>query len=200
VAAAVKSGKLKPSFSFAKELYVPGGALRGGGGASYTRSMAARRQHQLLDAGMRAPHFRLPLLDGGETTLAELISHGPVLLVLFKVTCPVCQFTLPFLERLHTAGRLTIYGISQNDQDDTRDFNREFGVTFPILLDSEESGFVVSNEFGITHVPTSFLVEPDGMISRVIEGWVKREIEWLGSMAGVFPFRQGDNVPEWKAG
>jgi peroxiredoxin len=33
-----------------------------------------------------------------------------------------------------------IFGISQNDAADTREFNQEFGVTFPTLLDSEDNG------------------------------------------------------------
>ena len=98
-------------------------------------SMAARHQHHLLDAGSPAPDFRLSRLAGGEATSGELISHGPVLLAFFKVTCPVCQLTFPYLERLHAAGTLPVYGISQNDARDTREFNREFGVTFPTLLD-----------------------------------------------------------------
>ena len=162
--------------------------------------MAARHQHNLLDTGSRAPGFRLPRLAGGWATLNDLISNGPVLLAFFKVTCPVCQLTFPFLERLHLAGTLPIYGISQNDAEDTREFNREFGVTFPTLLDNEENGFAASNAFGISSVPTVFLIGRDGAISRVIEGWRKKEIEWLGAKTGVSPFRRGESVPEWKAG
>jgi peroxiredoxin len=162
--------------------------------------MAARNPHQLLDTGARAPEFRLPLVGGGEASLADLISHGPVLLTFFKVTCPICQLTFPFLERLHRAGTMPIYGVSQNDDEDSREFNREFGVTFPTLLDREEGGFRVSNAFGISSVPTMFLVERDGTIARVIEGWRKKEIEWLGAKVGAAPFRRGENVPEWKAG
>ncbi|SPF33532.1 Redoxin domain protein [Candidatus Sulfopaludibacter sp. SbA4] len=165
--------------------------------------MAARRTPKLLQAGARAPDFRLPRLiegkAGGEATLGELLTGGEALLAFFKVTCPVCQLTFPFLERLHQ-GTLKIYGISQNDVKDTREFNREFGVTFPTLLDPEDDDFEASNAFGISSVPTMFLVESDGAISRVMEGWSKREIEWLGGKAGVRPFRQGDNVPEWKPG
>ena len=122
-----------------------------------------------------------------------------MLLVFFKVTCPVCQLTLPFLERLHQSGTLPVVGISQNDAADTREFNAGFGVSFPMLLDPEDS-FPASNAYGISSVPTAFLVEPDGRISRTIEGWRKREIEALGQMTGASLFRTGDNVPEWKAG
>jgi peroxiredoxin len=161
--------------------------------------MALWKRRRLLEPGARAPEFRLPLLDGGETTLAEIVANGPALFVFFKVTCPVCQLTLPFLDRIH-AGALPIYGISQNGPGDTRAFNGQFGVTFPTLLDTEESGFPVSEAFGISTVPTMFLVESDGTISHVIEGWRKSEIEWLGAKAGIPPFHSADNVPAWKAG
>jgi peroxiredoxin len=160
----------------------------------------AARTRKLIEPGSRAPDFRLLRLDGAEVRLHELLANGPVLLAFFKITCPVCQLTFPFLERLHAAGTLPIYGISQNDAGDTREFNREFGVTFPTLLDSEESGFAAGNDYGISSVPTLFLVGPDGAVSHVIEGWNKKDIAWLGDQAGVNPFRPGDNVPEWKAG
>jgi peroxiredoxin len=162
--------------------------------------MAARHQHQLLATGARAPEFRLARLDGGEASLHDLVVNGPVLLAFFKISCPVCQMTFPFLERLHIAGRLPIYGVSQNDEEHTREFNRRFGITLPTLLDREENGFAASNAFGISSVPTMFLIERDGTVSRVIQGWVKQDIEWLANTAGVAPFRQGDNPPQWKAG
>ncbi len=162
--------------------------------------MAAHRQHRLLDPGSRAPAFRLPRLEGGETSLEDLIANGPVLLAFFKVSCPVCQLTLPFLDRIHNPGRLPVYAISQNDAEDTREFQRHFRVTLPTLLDSDDRHYPASNAFGISSVPTTFLVERDGTVSRVIEGWRKKEIEWLGGKAGVQPFRQGEKVPDWKAG
>jgi peroxiredoxin len=162
--------------------------------------MAAHRQHKLLAAGTRAPDFRLARIEGGETSLSEIAARGPALLVFFKVSCPVCQMTLPFLDRIHSTGHLPIYGISQNDAPDTREFVSEFGVGFPMLLDSEDADFPASNAYGISSVPTSFLIERDGSLSRVIEGWQKAEIEHLGALAGVAVFRADDHVPAWKAG
>jgi peroxiredoxin len=162
--------------------------------------MAAGKQPKLLERGSRAPDFRLPRLDGGTVALQEILANGPALIAFFKTTCPVCQLAFPFLERIHQAGTLPVCAISQDDARDTREFNRQCGLTFPTLLDTARSGFPVSNAFGISSVPTTFLIERDGGISRAIEGWSKREIEWLGGLAGVEVFRQGDNVPEWKAG
>jgi peroxiredoxin len=163
--------------------------------------MAAHRQCKLLPRGSRAPDFRLQLLAGGETTLSGILNRGPVLLAFFKISCPICQLTFPFLQRMHAAGTLpgalAIYGISQNGAEDTREFNQEFGVTFPTLLDTEESGFPVSNDYGISSVPTLFLVERDRTIAQVIEGWHRKDMEGL---AGAGLFRPGEYLPEWKAG
>jgi peroxiredoxin len=162
--------------------------------------MAASRVPKLLAEGSRAPGFRLARLDGGEATFEDLVAKGPLVLSFFKVSCPVCQLTFPFLERLHQAGTLPVYGVSQNDEEVTLDFNRRFGITFPTLLDREEESFQASNAFGISSVPTVFLIERDGTVSRVIEGWQKKAVEWLGAKAGTAPFRPGEFVPEMKAG
>src|SRR2546425_585632 len=119
--------------------------------------MAARKQYELLAPGDVAPGFRLHRLEGGEVSLAELLPTGPILLAFYKVTCPVCQFTLPFLERIHAGAALPIYGISQDDAGDTREFNAEYGLTLPTLLDREDDGFPASNAYGISHVPTMYL-------------------------------------------
>jgi peroxiredoxin len=162
--------------------------------------MAGGKHGKLLEPGSHAPEFRLARLDGGTATLQEVIANGPAVIAFYKTTCPVCQLTLPFLERIHKAGTLPVYAISQDDAEDTREFNREFGLTLPTLLDSARSGYLASNAFGISSVPTAFLIERDGGIASVIEGWSKREIESLGGLAGAQVFRQGENVPEWKAG
>ncbi len=145
------------------------------------------RRKKLLEAGAPAP------------AIEGLHAAGPVLVAFFKISCPVCQFTLPHLNRIHQAGTLPVVGISQNGQEDTRDFNREFGIEFPVLLDAEDEKFPASNAYGISSVPTLFLIE-DGQIVRVMEGWNRKEMEWLGSRAGAEVVRQGENVPEWKAG
>jgi len=147
------------------------------------------RTRKPLAAGDKVPDLHLPRLEGGDQSL---LSGTPRVLAFFKISCPTCQFTLPFLDRLHPHVR--IYGISQNDATDTREFNDAFNLTFPTLLDPEDDDFPASNTFGITHVPTIFLIEPDGTIGRVIDGWNKREMEQLGAV------RATDDVPVWKAG
>jgi peroxiredoxin len=165
--------------------------------------MASYRQNQMLDAGARAPDFSLTGPDGGKRGLRELISERPALFAFYKTTCPVCQLTFPFLERIHrgqSERAIDIYGISQDDAGTTREFNQEFGVTFPVLLDTEESGYPASDAYGIAHVPSVFLVEPDGKISWTMEGFDKKALESLGARAGTAVFQPKDNVPAFKAG
>ena len=158
------------------------------------------RNRAPLEPGAHAPAFTLPRLDGGETPLAQIIANGPALLAFFKVSCPVCQLAFPFLERLNQPGAIPVYGISQNDAEDTRAFARHLGITFPLLLDLQSTGFPVSNAFGITNVPTIFLVEPDGSISQTIHGWDKQQMAALGARNNIAVIRADDRVPERKPG
>jgi peroxiredoxin len=128
-----------------------------------------------------------------------MLANGPVLLVLYKISCPVCQLTLPFLSRI-TSGGLQIVAISQDDVASTRRFQARFGVTLLTLLDREEDGYPVSNAFGISHVPSIFLIEPDGIISLASEGFVKADLEAIAVRAGIALFGQDEAVPAWKAG
>jgi peroxiredoxin len=148
--------------------------------------MGSVRQSEPLRSGLRAPDFTLARLDSaapGNADLGTLLSGGPVLLAFFKSTCPVCQMTL-----------------SQDDPETTKEFAGEFGISFPMLLDTEESGYPASNAYGLSHVPTLFLVERDGTIVWSLEGFNKKEFLAVAGRVGVYPFRPGENVPEWKAG
>src|SRR5271163_3024971 len=99
-------------------------------------------------AGNMAPEFSLKALDGKEYSLEKLMQQGPVVAAFFKVSCPVCQFTFPFLERLfkrYGGDGATFLGISQDDARDTRHFSEDYGLTFPVLID--EDGYPVSNGY-----------------------------------------------------
>src|SRR6202051_1377344 len=114
-------------------------------------------------AGQTAPAFSLKSIDGTEYSLSKLLKQGPVFVSFFKVSCPVCQFTFPFLERLYKryGGKgVTFLGISQDNPRATKEFADEYGITFPIVLDAE--GYPTSNAYGLTNVPTNFLIDSNG--------------------------------------
>src|SRR6266849_9020301 len=129
------------------------------------RWMGADEPMTHIVAGSVAPAFSLKSLDGKEYSLNDLLQRGPVVAAFFKISCPVCQFTFPFLERLYKrygGDGVTFLGISQDDARDTKAFGKDHGVTFSMLLD--ESGYPVSNAYGLTNVPTIFLIDTDGSV------------------------------------
>ena len=134
-------------------------------------------------AGNTAPRFSLKSLDKREYSLDVLIEGGPVVAAFFKISCPVCQFTFPFLERLHKrygGDNVTFLGISQDDAKSSQKFAKEYAITFPILLDDEKA-YVVSNAYGLTNVPTIFLVNADGTVKVSSMGFDKKDLETIAA-------------------
>jgi len=161
-----------------------------------------------IEAGHTAPGFFLKALDGKEYSLGELLERGPVVVAFFKVSCPVCQFTFPFLQRLHeryAGDGVTVIGVSQDDARETKEFNRVYGVTFPTLVDSE--GYPASNAYGLTNVPTIFLIAPGGKVQVSCMGFSKGDLEKIASelsqhkkLQAAPLFRTTEIVPAYKPG
>lgn len=130
-----------------------------------------------LTVGKTAPSFQLATTTGQRLSLSEALAAGPVLLAFFKVSCPVCQFTFPFLERLHKQLRekgAQIWGVVQDKAQDGAQFAASYGLTFPILID--EPPYKVSQAYRLTHVPSLFLVKSDGRIEISSEGFSKADL------------------------
>ena len=161
-------------------------------------------------AGQTAPDFSLKGTDGKSYSLDELRRNGPVVAAFFKISCPVCQFTFPFLERLHQrygGDKVTFLGISQDDAKATATFARDYRVTFPMALDEKEKGYPASNAYGLTNVPTVFLIDADGSVRVSSMGFVKDELERIASelaerrrIAPAPLFRSNESVPANRPG
>lgn len=161
-----------------------------------------------IHAGDAAPEFSLADAQGKSHSLKDLLKKGPVIAAFFKMCCPTCQFTFPFLQRIHDAygsANATLVAISQEDAADTAEFCQEHGVTFTALLD--EDGYAASNSYGITNVPSIFLISPDGKVQARAVGFARAEIEKMGAEFAranhrpVTPvFRPTEIVPNTKPG
>jgi len=162
-----------------------------------------------LANGTKAPEFELKSVDGKRFSLSDELVRGPVVLAFFKVSCPTCQYAFPFLERLYKAyGQkgVTLVGISQNDASETAAFAKDFGITFPILLDDTHK-YPVSNAYGLTNVPTIFWIAQDSEIEVSSVGWVKADFEQIarkmaeiGKIAPAALFQPGEDVRDFRAG
>ncbi len=161
-----------------------------------------------VQAGNAAPAFTLPGTNGKSYSLAETLKKGPVVAAFFKISCPVCQFTFPFLERLYETygdSNVTFWGISQDDAANTKEFCAEYGVKFPVLIDGD--GYPASNQYSLTNVPTIFLIAADGKVSVSSVGFSKADLEKIATEVArasgkpVQPlFRTGEAVPDYKPG
>ncbi len=144
-------------------LLAAGGLLCFGAGAA-VMGPALVGQQRLL--GRPAPEVRFARVsDGGEATLAEL--RGQVVLVnLWATWCPPCRHELPDLDRLQRTYRdrgLVVLQIS----DEPRQVLEEFLADSPM---STEHGFVAELPLPEAGLPTTFVVDRQGVVRNVILG------------------------------
>ncbi len=161
-----------------------------------------------LAAGKAAPEVSLSDMRGKPFSLRDALQHGPVVLAFFKVTCPVCQYAMPFLERIYRAhqGKAQIVAVSQHPRKETQLFLREYGITMPVLLDVPEH-YPASNAYHLTNVPTVFLIAPGGEIEVSSVGWDRKDIEKInrrvaekGSRPVAALFHRGESIIDSKPG
>jgi len=112
-----------------------------------------------------APDFQLQLYDGSAFRLAD--QRGQVVVVNFWASwCPPCREEAPVLERGWRANRdrgVALIGVDIWDTEtDARAFLRRYGVTYPNGPDPEGTAI----DYGVTGLPESFFVRPDGTIAR----------------------------------
>ncbi|MBW2018827.1 MAG: TlpA family protein disulfide reductase [Deltaproteobacteria bacterium] len=118
-----------------------------------------------------APDFTLKDLNGDTWRLADLRGKT-VLLNFFATWCSPCRQEIPDFVRLYEGFRdkgLEIIGVSL-DQDGAavlKPFIEHYGITYPILLGTRE----VVHDYGeIRSIPTTFLIDHNGRISRYFVG------------------------------
>ena len=174
----------------------------------YVRQFFGAKPMSTVGVGKPAPVFTLPGMNGESFSLATALKNGPVLAAFFKISCPVCQFTFPFLERLfecYGCEKVAFWAISQDDPDDTKDFCKEFGVKFPALIDADS--YTASNQYGLTNVPSIFLIAPDGKLIASSLGFDKKILEKISKELANYSgkperplFRPGEIIPDYKPG
>jgi cytochrome c biogenesis protein CcmG, thiol:disulfide interchange protein DsbE len=145
-----------------------------------------------LAVGDDAPHAELSRLDGeGTGSIADY--RGEWVLVNFWASwCNPCRDESPTLQRFSERHRddLVVLGIDTQDlTDDALEFVDEFGLTYPMLRDPDSES-PLSDEYGATGLPESFLIDPDGGVAMICRGPIdESDLEQL-----VLPSVSGDEV------
>ncbi len=123
-----------------------------------------------------APDFTLTAIDGVTVRLSDL--RGKVVLLNFWATwCPPCEAELPDLNALHRdyaeAQGFTVVGIDMEEAPaDVSAFAEARGLIYPLLLDTD--GVVTNDRFGVRSLPTSMIIDRDGVIRDTWVGQITR--------------------------
>lgn len=145
-------------------------ALIGGGWTWLSRAPDGLDDVASPVAGRPAPDFTLQSDDGQTITLSDL--RGQVVVLNFWATwCPPCRAEMPALEEVYQARRedgLVVLAVDQAEsQSQVSAFREELALTFPLLLDP---GYVVSDEYRIRLLPSTFFIDRAGVIRGVVYG------------------------------
>ena len=137
----------------------------------------------VLQAGTVAPDFSLPDVRGHGHSPSNLRSVGLLWLTFFKVSCPICQSSLHFIDRL--ARKLTaiarVWTTFQKPPGHSKHFTKEFEIRLPQLFDPEETGFPVSEAYGIDMASATFLIDENKRIMHVSVAWDRAEFATMAS-------------------
>lgn len=128
-----------------------------------------------VQIGATAPDFQLPSLAGEPVALSDY--QGQVVLVnLWATWCPPCKAEMPAINEFYeTHQNEDFVVLAVNSQEDAATVQRFIDVqkfTFPVLLDTQAD---VMNQYKVRGLPTSFVIDRDGIIRYVHTGAITRQ-------------------------
>jgi len=141
------------------------GSTTAGGGAAQVTPAADRPA---------AVPVSVPRLGGpGDITIGRPGAR-PTVVNLWASWCGPCKEEMPAVQRFASANPgVRVVGIAIDDAPDAaRDFAREVGVTFPLGVDSDDG---VGDGYGVTGLPTTFLLDRQGRLASTWAGPVTEE-------------------------
>jgi len=136
-----------------------------------------------VTAGQPAPEVALPSLaaGGGQVSLQAL--RGNVVYLDFWASwCGPCRVSFPQLEALRTELNprgFEVLAVSVDESaEDARGFLRELPVSYPVVHDGAGA---TPQAYGILGMPTGYLIDRDGVVRHVHQGYKKSDGEKLRS-------------------
>ncbi|MGE5360591.1 MAG: TlpA family protein disulfide reductase [Bacteroidales bacterium] len=140
-------------------------------------SDAASPRGRALKPGDKAPDLRLPTAAGSTLALSDL--RGEVILVDFWASwCAPCQASFPALSDLHAELHDRGFEVVAVNVDERRDDADAFLAArphaMPVVFDPAGDA---PSAFGVSAMPTSFLLDRDGRVRFVHVGYTSKTID-----------------------
>lgn len=123
-----------------------------------------------VKVGKAAPNFSLQQLNGPALTLSDLKGKG-VVLNFWGTWCEPCKKEMPALQRKYNEFKdkgLVVVGVNIGETPvAVEPFVKQFGVTFPILMDSQSQ---ITKLYRIGPIPSTFFISPEGKVEEIFLG------------------------------
>jgi cytochrome c-type biogenesis protein len=118
-----------------------------------------------LGEGFLAPAFQTTLSTGESIALAD--TRGQVTVLNFWATwCGPCRVEMPHFQALYdarSADGLEILAVNRGESlDRVTSFQEEFELTFPLLMDQDES--ITAQDYQVLNMPTTYVLDENGVI------------------------------------
>ncbi|SFA89012.1 MULTISPECIES: peroxiredoxin [unclassified Bacillus (in: firmicutes)] len=118
--------------------------------------------------GSKAPDFEVKTLTGETVKLSDY-KGKKVMLNFWATWCPPCKAEMPDMQKHYEQGHkdYEILAINIDPQLDVQGFVDEMGLTFPILLDEDDS---INTKYKVISIPTTYFIDKKGIIREKFTG------------------------------
>lgn len=134
---------------------------------------------QAVEEGDTAPLFTLPDIQEGKPAISLESLRGKTVYVDFWASwCAPCLRSMPLINELYGKYRDQDFEVIAINVDDPIEDGQDFLLDTPLdYLIAADTDNVVLNEFGVTGMPTSFLIDEHGTVRMVHMGFRANDIE-----------------------
>lgn len=136
----------------------------------YTMYNSVFAKQDRIKEGSIAPNFVLQSVDGDRVELKDLKGKG-VFLNFWGTWCGPCKQEFPYMANQYEVFKdrgVEIVAVNVGESNiAVKNFMESYGVNFPVAMDKDRQ---VTEAYDITPLPTTFLINPEGKVIKVIKG------------------------------